>query len=472
MLKGPTYFNPRTHPEAGPGAAQPGPGGDGPGRGSYPEAAAGSAEGRAPGGGRPRPPRHLSLSRPFSDLVYRQLKRDYRDEDLRSEGLRIFTTLDPKVQDGGRKGPEPGAWHVWKGQRGLTPGTLQGALIVTNSQNAEVQAVVGGRDPRFEGFNRALDARRPVGSLIKPVIYLTALEQPQNYTLATLLDDSPLDVKQPGAADWTPQNYDRQFRGQVPLREALVNSYNVADGQARPEPGRAPGHGQPAADSGWSGSCRSIPSSLLGANALSPLEVTQVYQTIAGGGFRTPLHAIRAVLTAEGKPLQRYPLKVEQEIEPAPLYLLTAAMQDVVREGTARRLSDYLPQDLDIAGKTGTTDDFRDSWFAGFTGDRLAVVWVGRDDNKPTGLTGAAGAMTVWGKMMAGLDPQPLILPQPDSIRQVWVDTASGLLSDRGCRDAVELPFIAGSAPTQSAPCGPRSLGKSIKGWFERIFGR
>jgi penicillin-binding protein 1B len=147
-------------------------------------------------------------------------------------------------------------------------------------------------------------------------------------------------------------------------------------------------------------------------------------------------------------------------------------MQDVVREGTARRLSDYLPQDLDIAGKTGTTDDFRDSWFAGFTGDRLAVVWVGCDDNKPTGLTGAAGAMTIWGKMMAGLDPQPLILPQPDSIRQVWVDRDSGLLSDRGCRDAVELPFITGSAPTQSAPCGPRSLGKSIKGWFERIFGR
>ncbi|MEJ2700725.1 MAG: penicillin-binding protein 1B, partial [Desulfuromonadales bacterium] len=142
------------------------------------------------------------------------------------------------------------------------------------------------------------------------------------------------------------------------------------------------------------------------------------------------------------------------------------------RDGTGRRLSDYLPQDLDIAGKTGTTDDYRDSWFAGFTGDRLAVVWVGRDDNEPTGLTGAAGAMTVWGKMMAGLDPQPLILPRPDSIKQVWVDRTSGLLSDQGCRDAVELPFIAGSAPTESAPCGPHSLGKSIKGWFERIFGR
>ncbi len=402
--------------------------------------------------------------------MLRQLKNDYREEDLRSEGLQIFTTFDPQVQHSAEKALS-GRLASLERARGLKAGTLQGALIVTNSQNGEVEAVVGGRDPRFEGFNRALDARRPVGSLFKPAIYLTALEQPQKYTLATLLDDSPLDVKQPGAADWTPQNYDRQFHGEVPLREALANSYNVATARL----GMKLGLPRVMATLGNLGLERELPeypSSLLGANALTPLEVTQVYQTIAGGGFRTPLHAIRAVLTAEGKPLQRYPLKLEQEIEPAPVYLLTAAMQDVVREGTARRLSDYLPQDLDIAGKTGTTDDFRDSWFAGFTGDRLAVVWVGCDDNKPTGLTGAAGAMTVWGKMMAGLDPQPLILPQPDSIRQVWVDRDSGLLSDRGCRDAVELPFITGSAPTQSAPCGPRSLGKSIKGWFERIFGR
>jgi penicillin-binding protein 1B len=177
-------------------------------------------------------------------------------------------------------------------------------------------------------------------------------------------------------------------------------------------------------------------------------------------------------LTAEGEPLQSYPLNVEQEIEAAPLYLLTAAMQDVVREGTARELGAYLPAALEIAGKTGTTDDFRDSWFAGFTGDRLAVVWVGRDDNGPTGLTGASGAMTVWGDMMAGLNPAPLILTEPDNIERTWIDPVSGLLSDEGCRDAVELPFITGSAPTESAPCGPRSLGRSIKGWFERTFGR
>jgi penicillin-binding protein 1B len=210
--------------------------------------------------------------------------------------------------------------------------------------------------------------------------------------------------------------------------------------------------------------------SLLGANAMSPLEVAQVYQTIAAGGFRTPLRAIREVLTADGEPLQRYALEVEQVIDPAPLFLLTVALQDVVRQGTARGLAARLPSGLEVAGKTGTTDEFRDSWFAGFTGDRLAVVWVGRDDNQSTGLTGAVGAMAVWGDMMAGLDPEPLISPEPDNIQRAWIDPASGLLSDGDCPGAVELPFIAGSAPTESAECGRRSVGRSVKSWFERLF--
>ena len=169
--------------------------------------------------------------------------------------------------------------------------------------------------------------------------------------------------------------------------------------------------------------------------------------------------------------MQRYPLNVDQVVEPAPLYLLTTAMQDVVREGTGRGLAAYLPADIEVAGKTGTTDDFRDSWFAGFTGERLAVAWEGRDDNQPTGLTGASGAMTIWGETMAQLSPEPLILPEPDNVENAWIDPATGLLSAEECRDAVKLPFIAGSEPTESAPCGPsHPLGRSIKGFFERIF--
>jgi penicillin-binding protein 1B len=467
MLKGPTYYGPRSQPKR---ALQR--------RNLVLEKMAeeGFLTGprlqvakAAPLGVVDRPPRGTSSYPAFLGLVYRQLKRDYRDQDLRSEGLRIFTTLDPRVQRAA-EGALSNRLARLERARGMKAGTLQGALIVTSSQNAEVQAVVGGSDPRFEGFNRALDAQRPIGSLVKPIIFLTALQQPQSYTLATLLDDTPLVLQQAGTDDWAPQNYDKEFHGEVSLRTALVNSYNVSTVRL----GLALGVPQVMENLRRLGVERDLPefaSSLLGANAMSPLEVTQVYQTIASGGFRTPLRAIHSVLTAEGEPLQRYPLNVEQEIDPAHHFLLTTAMQDVVSEGTARGLGGYLPPSLAVAGKTGTTDGYRDSWFAGFTGDRLAVAWVGRDDNEPTGLTGASGALTVWGEMMAGLDPEPLILPEPENIERVWIDPVSGLRG-KGCRDAVELPFIAGSAPIGSAACGPGAVGRSIKGFFERFFGR
>jgi penicillin-binding protein 1B len=466
LLKGPAYYNPRRHAKRAIERRN--------------LVLAEMAEGgfitkdqqlearTAPLGVIDRPPRGTSPYPAFLDLVLRQLRRDYREEDLRSEGLRIITTLDPRVQGVAEKSLA-GRLSLLEKSRGGKAAGLQGALVVTSVHDAEVQAVVGDRKPRYKGFDRALDARRPVGSLIKPIVYLTALQDPQHYTLATLLDDSPLVLKQAGTGDWEPQNYDKQSHGQVPLRTALVNSYNLSTARL----GLTIGVTTVMNNLQRLGIHRELTayaSSLLGANALSPIEVTQIYQTIAAGGFRTPLKAIREVLTADGEPLQRYSLEVEQVIDPASLYLLTVALQDVVREGTARGLAAYLPSDLQVAGKTGTTDEFRDSWFAGFTGDRLAVVWIGRDDDQPTGLTGAAGAMTVWGHMMAGLDPEPLLLPEPDGIERVWIDPASGLLSDSGCPDAVELPFAAGSAPTESAACGPRSVGKSIKNWFKRLF--
>lgn len=466
LLKGPAYYNPRRHPQRAmerrnlvlAKMAESG----------FITKSQQLEARTAPLGVIDRPSRGTSPYPAFLDLVLRQLRRDYREEDLRSEGLRIITTLDPRVQGVAEKSLA-GRLSVLEKSRGDRAAGLQGALVVTSVHDAEVQAVVGDRKPRYKGFDRALDARRPVGSLIKPIVYLTALQDPQHYTLATLLDDSPLVLKQPGTGDWKPQNYDKRSHGQVPLRTALVNSYNLSTARLGLTIGVAP-----VMDNlrrlGIDRELTAYAASLLGANALSPIEVTQVYQTIAAGGFRTPLKAIREVLTADGEPLQRYSLEVEQVIDPASLYLLTMALQDVVREGTARGLAAFLPSDLQVAGKTGTTDEFRDSWFAGFTGDRLAVVWVGRDDDQPTGLTGAAGAMAVWGDMMAGLDPEPLILPEPDGIERVWIDPASGLLSDSGCPDAVELPFVAGSAPTDSAACGPRSVGKSIKNWFERLF--
>jgi penicillin-binding protein 1B len=402
----------------------------------------------------------------FLDLVRRQLRRDYREDDLRSEGLHIFTTLDPVVQTSAEQALAKRLAQIERAYK--LPGGLEGTVVVTNVQNGEVQAVVGGRDARFEGFNRALDAQRPVGSLLKPAIYLTALQQPQHYTLITLLDDSPLVWKERGIPDWQPQNYDRIFHGQVPLRLALAHSYNVASARLGLELGLS----EVLDNARRLGVERELPpyaASLLGAVDLAPLEVTQMYQTIASGGFRTPLRAIREVLTADGQPLQRYALAVEQVFPAAPVYLLTAAMQDVVSEGTAAGLQEFLSPSLKLAGKTGTTDELRDAWFAGFSGDRLAVVWVGYDDNRPAGLTGATGALPVWGELMRKLDPEPLAPPLPENVERVWIDPPSGLRADRDCAGAIELPFVRGSAPEESAPCA-RSPVKKIKNWFRRLF--
>lgn len=415
---------------------------------------------QAPGG--------LSTYPAFVELIYRQLRRDYRDEDLRSDGLQIFTTLDPLVQSAAERALTTRLASLEKAHR-IPPKTLEGAVVVCNTQNGEVQALVGGRDARYEGFNRALDTERPIGSLIKPAIYLTALEHPDSYNLATLLDDSPLVWRERGTSDWKPRNYDKVSHGQVPLRVALANSYNISTARL----GLSLGVRNVMDNVRRFGIDRELPayaSSLLGADGLAPIEVAQLYETFASGGFRVPLRAIREVLTVDGQPLHRYPLSMEQVVEPGPAFLVTSALQGVVSDGTAEGLSQYLSPDLHIAGKTGTTNDLRDSWFAGYTGDRLGVVWIGRDDNQSINMTGASGAMTVWGDMMARLNPEPLVPPQPDSIEMVWVDSVTGLRADENCLGAVSLPFIRGSAPTGIASCARRSPVNSIKNWFKRIF--
>ncbi len=466
LVKGPSYYDPRRHPERALArrnlvlteladknfisqeqmlAAKAAPLG---------------VTGKAPSGASPYPA--------FLELVHRQLRRDYREQDPRSEGLQIFTTLDPQTQRVAEK-TIAARLALLEKARHMPAKTLEGAIVVTSVENGEVLALVGGRDARFEGFNRALDAERQIGSLIKPAVYLTALERPSSYTLATLLNDNPLTWHEPGTKDWTPNNYDKKSHGEVMLQTALANSYNLSTARL----GLAIGVPEIIANLHRLGVERELPaypSTLLGSSNLTPLEVTQMYQTIASGGFRIPLRAIREILTAQGEPLQRYPLAVEQAIDPAPSYLLTTALQAVVREGTAQGLSQYLSPDLHIAGKTGTTDDLRDSWFAGYSGDRLAVVWVGRDDNRSAGLTGAGGAMTLWGDMMFQLGPEPLAPAPPENIEYVWIDPATRLRADKECKGAVELPFIRDSAPKETSPCVSRSPIKAIKSWFRRLF--
>ncbi|HEU4352231.1 MAG TPA: penicillin-binding protein 1B [Burkholderiales bacterium] len=416
----------------------------------------------------------------FLQLVHRQLRRDYDEADLRTEGLRIFTTLDPRVQQAAENALAKRLAQFDKERRFNREPGLEGAVVVSDPQTGEIQALVGGRDPRFRGYNRALDASRPIGSLLKPAIYLTALSEPSKYTLLTPIDDGPFIWKSRGAPDWQPANYDKKFHGMVPLRTALAQSYNAAAARLGTEIGiervldnvRRLGVERPM---------RPFASTLLGAIELSPLEVAQMYQTIASGGFRSPLRGIREVTTQEGRPLTRYPLAVEQVFAPEPIYLLAAALQDVVREGTAQSLSRFLPQDLAVAGKTGTTDEQRDAWFAGFSGDRLAIVWVGYDDNRAARLSGSTAALPIWGDMMAALGPEPLALAKPERVELVWIDPQTGLRGGTSCPGATEVPFVQGSAPQERAPCSGtvdaaveavEQTVQKAKSWLERLLGR
>jgi penicillin-binding protein 1B len=425
---------------------------------------------------KPMAPLGTSPHPAFLQLVHRQLRRDYNEADLRSEGLRVFTTLDPRAQQAAERVLERSLARYDKEKR-FGPRGLEGAVVVTDSQTGEVQALVGGRDVRYRGFNRALDASRPVGSLLKPVIYLTALAEPSRYTLVTPIDDAPFVWKSRGAPDWKPQNYDMTFHGLVQLRTALAQSYNAATARLGTEIGVE----RVVATMKRLGIERELKpyaATLLGAVELTPIEVAQMYQTIANAGFRVPLRAIREVTTQSGRPLRRYPLEVKQAFPVEPTYLLTAAMQGVVREGTARSLANWLPPESAVAGKTGTTDEQRDAWFAGFTGDRLAVVWIGYDDNRAAKLSGAAAALPVWGELMASLDPAPLVPLPPDGVEIVLIDPGSGLRADPLCTGALELPFAQGTAPVERAPCAS-ALGLAVeevtqkgKSWLERLFGR
>lgn len=385
----------------------------------------------------------------FIGLVREQLRRDYSEQDLGSEGLNIFTTLDPVIQN---QAEHAIAKELDRLVSGGAHRELQSAAVVVDVDNGEVQAVVGGRDPHFAGFNRAVDAVRPVGSLIKPAVYLTALLKPENYTPATLIDDGPLDVDLGGGRHWQPQNYDHESHGRVLLYDALVHSYNLSTARLGMELGvpsvvetlRALGVERPLSD---------YPSLLLGAASMSPLDAAQMYETIASGGFRTPLRAIRAVLTSDGQPLQRFPLSVEPAFDRVPMYQLTSILRGTAREGTAKSIYRKLPPELTVAGKTGTTDDLRDSWFVGFGENVLAAVWMGLDDNQPAGFTGSSGALKVWSELMAHIEVHPLSKQPPPEVELAWIDRHNGLLSDESCQYAVELAFVKGTVPEDKSLC-------------------
>ncbi len=382
----------------------------------------------------------------FLDLVRRQIRQDFPDTELNSAGLAIHTTLAPSVQSLGEEAIDKALAAL--GKRG---DAVEAALVVTGAHDGEVQAVIGSRDVDEPGFNRALDALRPIGSLVKPFVNLVALAQPQRYSLATLLDDSPIDLPQPGGGRWRPENDDHQSHGQVLLVDALTQSWNLATINLGQRIGvdRVRGFLE---SFGLGRTINPNPSMLLGAIDLSPFDVARLYQYLAADGHALPLRAVRGVLDAKGRPLSRYAVKPGGGDYTTATRLVTWAMQQVAIGGTAHAIDDSGLGWLHAAGKTGTSDTQRDSWFAGFTGDTLAVAWVGRDDNKPTGLFGSTGGLRIWIELMKRLPTAPLTVPQ-DGIERAWIAPASGKRTDSGCAGARELPFAVGYPPEEEEHC-------------------
>lgn len=402
----------------------------------------------------------------YLDLVKRQLRQDYNEKDLSNEGLRIFTTLSPAAQEKAEHAVTRKIKTLESAYK-MPAGQLQGAVIITSADGGEVVAMVGSRDVRTPGFNRALDAARPIGSLMKPAIYLTALENYRYFNLGTLIDDAPLQIKSNNKT-WSPQNYDHISHGRVTLQKALAHSYN----QAATRLGMEVGLSEVLNTVKRLGVERALPpypAVLLGGTDLTVFEMTGFYQTISSGGFHTPLRAILEVLDADNQPLSRYPLAVEQRFEPQAIALLTEALKSVVSEGTARSVYSTLPASIRVAGKTGTTNGMRDSWFAGFSEDYLAVVWLGRDDNQPTPFTGATGALRIWTDIMAQLPIHSLQPYQGDDIRNLWYDPHARMRSGPGCPGAVFIPMHIASIPSQATDCQGTQRSPvldTIRGWF------
>ena len=396
----------------------------------------------------------------YVDLVRRQLARDYPADALSGAGLSVMSGMQPSAQGLA----EAAVSRTLKSLDHKTRPPLQSGLIVTDVHNGEVVAVVGSRSFDEHGFNRAVEAQRPVGSLLKPFVYLLALAQPGKYSLATWVDDSPVTVALGKGKNWNPGNSDGRSHGSVHLVDALAMSYNQATVRVgmQVDPERVATLIRTLAGI----EAEPNPSLILGAVDQSPYAMAQLYQFLASGGEIQPLHAVRGVLDANGKAVNRYDKAPApaQEGDAIAARLITVALQQAVSNGTGTQLiRDGLGR-LSPAGKTGTSNDGRDSWFAGWTGDHLAVIWVGNDQNKETGLYGATGAMRVWSAIFSRLPTAPLKVGDKGLDWQ-WV--AGTHTTDADCAGARRFAFVAGFAPSY-APCpAPQPVAEEEGGWRE-----
>lgn len=388
----------------------------------------------------------------FFDSVKRELAQDYGLKALRNRGLKIYTSLDPNFQNK----LEAQLKKAVENLQQRNPETLQAAAISLNTQTGEILGLVGAKDRSSSGFNRALDAQRPIGSLIKPLIYVTALNQPKRYDLMTTISDRRFALDTPNGETWEPENIDRKEHGEVTLLEALSQSYNLAAARLGLEVGL--GKLLVLLDAFELGKRFELyPAITLGAIELSPMQVAQVYVSLANQGRLTKPKLVTAIVNAQGNLLNRYPAIAKPIIKPETAQLMQFALQKVVTQGTAKSLS-WEHKKNAVAGKTGSSDGFRDSWFVGFTGQHLTVVWLGNDDNKSIGLSGASGALKVWDAIMSRA-PKSRIDIANDKIEFAWVGQPENGGNKFQCDNAVRIPYVREFPPEKKRLCSSQALG-------------
>ncbi len=402
-----------------------------------------------------------SDARYFLDTLRRQLPESYGYDALSSEGLRIYSTLDERLQRIAARSLRSGLEELEKRyprlrvKEGQEP--LQACIVVLRPQTGEVLALVGGRDYGSSQFNRCIQARRQAGSVFKPFVYVAALEpqdgQPPAITLASFLDDEPLSIPTP-SGPWEPENYDRRFHGIVPVRMALAESMNVATARLAQRVG-VDRVADVAHRLGIESPLELVPSLALGVADVSPMEVARAYATLANGGIRPEIRTFEDIVDSDGHVLERRDIGFERVLDAGTAYLATELMEGVVDFGTGAAIRSAGLRGP-IAGKTGTTNDSKDAWFAGFTPELTVVVWVGFDTPRSIGLTGAAAALPIWIRFLAGAtggEVRGAFLPPPEVI-EVDVNPATGAVALAGCAESRPEHFLLGTEPTQTCPEG------------------
>lgn len=403
----------------------------------------------------------------FVDFVRNELLQKYSTDVLNTQGLRIFTTLDVFLQRLAETAVKETLQQLESQFRPLAPqendsSLLQGAFVAIHPQTGYILAMVGGRNYGESQFNRITQAYRQPGSLFKPLVLLTALtlKGGNKFKLTDKFSDHPFEWKYEGQT-WNPQNYEEEFRGDISLRTVLEQSVNIPIARLAREVG-IKRIIKLAKKLGIERSLPPIPSLSLGSVEVTPLEVATFYSVLANNGTKATPISIKHVIDPKGKILEKRAIDIEEVVSQEAAFLVTYALQGAINQGTARgvRLSGYTRP---VAGKTGTTSDYMDAWFAGYTPDLVGISWVGFDKKKPIGLTGAQAALPMWTRfMMRASESRPLsnfLMPENIVLRKI--DPETGLLATKLCPLSFDEAFIKGSEPT--TPCPIHSPSKQQK---------